>query len=314
MLSTNSAYINKAIAGELAELEAAQSGARNNTLFKVAARLYDFCKAGLLSEAYIEQELSSRAGRLGLTPSEVQATLRSAYQHATPANIPNGVVGGTSNNSSKSVEDPQTYPDRHGCTWADFAKFGAKQEVWLDYRKNVATSGQTFDAIFFPDATGGRYRLFNHPDSKFIPAQPKQGPVLYGLQEAVALASSSGQDTLYLVNGQPSVIACQAHGVPAFTVPGGEGGIAGHLEKVLFPTLLAFWAGKLRIVLDGDSTGYKSAPKVVDVLRGLGHPDVAALDPGQGFDAADLCVLNNGTSVIAFQNLPVRYPHPAQTR
>jgi hypothetical protein len=49
---------------------------------------------------------------------------------------------------------------------------------------------------------------------------------------------------------------------------------------------------------------------VVDALAAAGYPDVAALDAGQGNDAADLCVLNNGTSVQAFQGLPRLYPLP----
>jgi hypothetical protein len=224
-----------------------------------------------------------------------------------------GIANGTS--TPKPPEDPQQYPVKHGATWADFAKWSVKLEPWIDYRKNkdgtpTPTTGQTFEALFFPDATGGRYRIFNHPKTKFMPAHNSQDPVLYGLMEAVQLAQATGQDTLYLVNGQPSVIACHAHGVPAFAVPGGEPGVAGHLEKTLLPTLIALWPGAIRVVFDGDSAGYKSAPAVVDVLAKL-YGDVLALDPGKNNDAADLCVLNNSSSVAAFKNLPTLYPLPA---
>jgi hypothetical protein len=219
------------------------------------------------------------------------------------------LIDGPQGASSKPLEDPQTYPDRHGCTWADYATWGATLDLFTDYGKGPS-SGQVFDGLFFPDASGGRWRLFNHPKSKFMPAQAGQDAVLYGVPEAVKLANATGQDMLYLVNGQPSVIACHAHGVPAFTVPGGESGIAGHLTKTLYPLLMAHWSGKIRVVLDGDATGYKSAPAVVDALAAAGYIDVAALDAGQGHDAADLCILSNGTSPDAFRTLPLLYPLP----
>ncbi len=219
------------------------------------------------------------------------------------------LIDGPQGAASKPLEDPKDYPSKHGCTWADYGAWGAKLDLFTDYGKGPS-SGQVFDGLFFPDASGGRWRLFNHPKSKFMPAQAGQAAVLYGLPEAVSLANATGQKQLYLVNGQPSVIACHAHGVPAFAVPGGEAGIAGHLTKSLIPDLMARWTGPIRVVLDGDATGYKHAPAVVDALVAAGYPDVVALDAGQGHDAADLCVLNNGTTPAAFQGLPLLYPLP----
>lgn len=222
------------------------------------------------------------------------------------------IDGPGSTKTKTAPDDPQQYPTNHGCTWADYAKWQAALVPWIDYRPSVPTSGQTFEAIFFNDAAGGKYRIFNHPDPKvkFLPASTGQKPILYGISEAVQLANQTGQHELYLVNGQPSVIACHAHGVPAFTIPGGEGNIAGALRKGLLNQLLAHWAGPIRVALDGDAKGYKSAPGVVDELADAGYLDVVALDLGQGYDAADLCVHNNGTSVQAFQNLPRLYPLP----
>jgi hypothetical protein len=224
-------------------------------------------------------------------------------------------IDGPGSTKAKAPDDPQQYPAQHGCSWADYAAWGAALVPYIDLRtdKNkqpLPTTGQTFEAILFNDATGGRFRVFNHPDLKFVPLQAGQAPVLYGLSEAVQLANQTGQQMLYLVNGQPSVIACHVHGVPAFTIPGGEGSVAGFLRKGLLQHLLAYWAGPIRVCFDGDKQGYKSAPAVVDVLLAAGYSDVQALDLGQGHDAADLCVLNNGTSVQAFQSLPVLYPLP----
>src|SRR5262245_28894077 len=79
-------------------------------------------------------------------------------------------TNGTVPAAAKPSEDPQTYPDRHGCTWADYTKWGAKLQLFTDYTRGKIGSGKVFDAVFFPDASGGRYRLFNHPDSKFMPS------------------------------------------------------------------------------------------------------------------------------------------------
>ena len=222
------------------------------------------------------------------------------------------IDGPGSTKTKTAPDDPQQYPTNHGCTWADYAKWQAALVPWIDYRKGQPTTGQTFEAIFFNDSAGGKYRIFNHPDPKvkFLPASTGQKPVLYGITEAVQLANQTGQHELYLVNGQPSVIACHAHGVPAFTIPGGEGNIAGALRKGLLNQLLAHWAGPIRVALDGDAKGYKSAPGIVDELTAAGYMDVVALDLGQGYDAADVCVNNNGTSVQVFQNLPRLYPLP----
>jgi hypothetical protein len=155
------------------------------------------------------------------------------------------LIDGPQGAASKPQEDPKTYPDRHGCTWADYTAWGAVLQPYADFDGNV------YEALFFPDSSGGRYRLFNHPKSKFKPSQTNQDPVLFGLPEAVQLANTTSQTCLYLVNGQPSVIACQAHGVPAFAIPGGEGNIAGYLTKTLLPLLMAHWTGPIRVVLDG---------------------------------------------------------------
>lgn len=200
---------------------------------------------------------------------------------------------------SKPVQpdDPQTYPTRHGATWADFNAWGARLDTYVD----MAT-GAAFDAIFFDDAAGGKYRLFGH-NAKFKPARSGQSPCWYGLAEAVILAKTVGQKAIVLVNGQPSVIACHAHGVPAFTIPGGEGNLVTYMNQGLLPQLQAIWQGEILVLLDGDKKGYDAAPKVVDHLRLAGYAAVAK-DPGKGNDAADFCVANNSASAANIYNLP----------
>ena len=94
---------------------------------------------------------------------------------------------------TKLAEDPQTYSDRHGCTWADYTRWGAKFRWFTDYTRGKPSSGKVFAAVYFPDSSGGHYRLFGHPKAKFMPVGTKQEPVLYGLPEAIFSAASSRQ-------------------------------------------------------------------------------------------------------------------------
>jgi hypothetical protein len=74
-------YLDRAIAGELDELQSSTSG-RNVTLFKVAARLYAFVEAGACDETTISDLLSDAALATGLHRDEVRSTLRSARKRA----------------------------------------------------------------------------------------------------------------------------------------------------------------------------------------------------------------------------------------
>jgi 5S rRNA maturation endonuclease (ribonuclease M5) len=74
-------YLDRAIAGELTELRAAASG-RNNTLIRVAARLYEFVECGALSEDYVTDTLAGEASAIGLNRHEIRATLKSARKRA----------------------------------------------------------------------------------------------------------------------------------------------------------------------------------------------------------------------------------------
>lgn len=70
----------------LLKLESAVAGNRNDTLNKVAYRAYGFVKAGRLDEVHVTSKLEDAANRIGLDPSEVTATLRSAWKAAPVGN------------------------------------------------------------------------------------------------------------------------------------------------------------------------------------------------------------------------------------
>lgn len=74
------AYIQAIVQGELEKLRQAASGGRNNTLFKVTARLASLAAAGEITEFDFEQEVLSIASQTGLPANELRSTFRSGLR------------------------------------------------------------------------------------------------------------------------------------------------------------------------------------------------------------------------------------------
>jgi hypothetical protein len=90
MIKTNiSKYIQKVLDGELEELRKADGG-RNNCLFRVATRLYQFVEGGSLDEDFITNLLVTEVASMGLPIHEIRTTLKSARHKVLgkPANVP----------------------------------------------------------------------------------------------------------------------------------------------------------------------------------------------------------------------------------
>jgi hypothetical protein len=84
----NPAYVAAAIRGELGELANAREGTRNDTLNRVAFRIFAFVKAGHADEKAARAEMTRIAAANGLPHSEIQSTLRSAWNSASPCDVP----------------------------------------------------------------------------------------------------------------------------------------------------------------------------------------------------------------------------------
>jgi putative DNA primase/helicase len=98
---------------------------------------------------------------------------------------------------------------------------------------------------------------------------------------------------LYLVNGEPSVWACAARGVPAVCLCGERVTITPTLVDELRTALGDIALPALRIVLDNDHTGRQAAQLGVAAFRAADWLDVVALDlaptlPQVGADVDDL--------------------------
>lgn len=85
----NNNYIQRVLEGEIEELRRAEGG-RNNALFRVATRLFQFVEGGSLNEDYVTELLFNEVTSLKLPAPEARTTLRSARQKVLgkPASVP----------------------------------------------------------------------------------------------------------------------------------------------------------------------------------------------------------------------------------
>ncbi len=81
-------YVATAAASELATLEAAKDGTRNNSLNTAAFNLAQFVKAGALPEDWCRSQLEARAIDIGLSATEARRTIASAFAAAQPRTLP----------------------------------------------------------------------------------------------------------------------------------------------------------------------------------------------------------------------------------
>ncbi len=81
-------YVAAAAVSELAELEAAKEGTRNDALNRASFSLACFVKAGALPEDWARGQLEARAIGIGLPVVEVRGTINSAFRAAQPRDLP----------------------------------------------------------------------------------------------------------------------------------------------------------------------------------------------------------------------------------
>ena len=84
----NPAYVAAAIRRELDHLAEATEGSRNDKLNRAAFSVFGFAKGGHADENAARTELERIASTIGLSHSEIQATLRSAWTSAVPREVP----------------------------------------------------------------------------------------------------------------------------------------------------------------------------------------------------------------------------------
>ena len=81
-------YVASAAAAELAELECAPEGTRNEALNRAAYALAQFVRAGALPEDWTREQLEARAVGIGLPAVEARRTIDSAFKAAQPRSLP----------------------------------------------------------------------------------------------------------------------------------------------------------------------------------------------------------------------------------
>jgi hypothetical protein len=86
----NPAYVAAAIRAELQRLADATEGTRNDTLHKVACRVFEFVKGGHADQNAAHAELERIATAIGLELREIHATIKSAWNRVGPRDVPAG--------------------------------------------------------------------------------------------------------------------------------------------------------------------------------------------------------------------------------
>ncbi len=144
----------------------------------------------------------------------------------------------------------------------------------------------------YTTAAGYRFKAFNRrAKHKYWwdrgTKAKERGDLLYGASNV-----PSGTETVYLVNGEPSVWVCTQAGVPAVCAFG-----EGNLSEPAVQELASRGVGTIRIVLDLDEAGVAATLRDAEIISNAGL-EVSAwkLPPelGDKGDIADLYVWNHG--------------------
>jgi hypothetical protein len=177
------------------------------------------------------------------------------------------------------------YAHAHGVTLGVFERAG-----WSE------TERSSHLAFAFKTKNGVRYR-YADPKAAGRKYDSTKGYTAcwYGLTRAVELASAGAP--FVICNGEASTVAAQHHGLAACCITGGE---KGSIPATLLDELKAAWMGPIRVAFDCDVTGRRAGAALARFLQAAGY-DARAIDLGgaMGFDLADFCRLNNGTSAAA---------------
>lgn len=196
-----------------------------------------------------------------------------------------GIRVGGRNEHEKSTpfQSMADYAHAHGVAVDVFISAG-----WRD------TTHRGHPVFAFPTDGGMRYR-YADPSAAGRKYDSNKGyeNCWYRLDIAVAIAKATGSP-LIICNGEASTIAAQYHNVAACCVTGGE---KGSMPQSLIERLRAAWQGAILIAFDCDVTGRKASKGLAVALREAGF-DARAIDlrGSDGYDLADFCRVNNGTS------------------
>ncbi len=169
-------------------------------------------------------------------------------------------------------------------TFCDQRKLDPAQLVQRWSVRQVQWRGRP--ALRYPTALGVdriKYLDKGKDLEKYTWARQGGGRHWYGLTQALALPGP-----LYLVNGEPSVWACQQEDVAAVCLCGGEGAAP---TPELVAELLDAGVTEVRVVYDRDDKGRTGAPRTVAALQAGGITATAFELPtelGDGGDVDDL--------------------------
>lgn len=273
----------------LSEFRATPEGDRNNALNEKAGASFQLAYGnnGALSVSTVENDFLDAALAKGLEKQKSKNSIESArkWGKANPRTIDDDYKpekkqvekDRASYKVDLPVSDLAQYAKDHNATEQDFVNAGWK-----------VGEHQGRKCFIVPHSDGiDRARFLDSGDPKWKPVKSGAQPVWYGLDRAITLARDK---TIVMCNGQPSVIAGQTNGVPAFAQTDGEGKEITPQNLKMLVALCKEHGLKVVIALDGDDTGRKYTPKRTKQLQD-NNIDVGIVYFGgnDGYDLADYC-------------------------
>jgi hypothetical protein len=155
-------YVIKAVESEMAELNEAANGSRNDQLFKTAAALGELIAGGCLDEDRVVQSLDEAAGKIGLEAKETQKTIQSGLRtgRAKPRQ-PDIFSGNGKAGTAKTASGAQAETGAEPKTEAEEAEKNSATEAEPDGGKQSLSSMlikfALEDSMLFHDAGGDCY-------------------------------------------------------------------------------------------------------------------------------------------------------------
>lgn len=135
------------------------------------------------------------------------------------------------------------------------------------------TTHDSRPALRYPTARGDRIRFLDQQKPKYKFATTGH-ETLYNVGRVLELLRA-GADTLYLVNGEPSVWACHAEGVPAFCLCVGEKAPSLDAVIALREALVGIpHAVRVGVAFDRDDAGQTATAHAVAALAAGGVPAI----------------------------------------
>lgn len=289
-------YVQAAIDGEVARLACAQTGERNNILFRAAAALASL----QLGEGEILRHLKPAAEGVGIRGSELYSTVKSGVRtgHANPRPIPSNDVKPPSLapvHSKIAIELPQPATKSAGNDQPKFIRGGdGGPPISNDEdRRHIYRRDRTPVRMKIKRRGGGYanwYRVTGENGEGWQAGKPSGYMPCPYTGEFDAFDAEFRNDTLYWPEGEKDVDTLTGFRLPSFTFGGAGDGLPPEINKYLIGRDIVIFA-------DNDSSGRDHAAKKAKLAHLAGSANVRLIEFSELPPKNDVSDYLNGASV-----------------